>query len=420
MADTLEKIYDNTLTASSFDSNGEATIITTDSSTRHVLKDIKVIEGDTQLPINGKLQDNGHDLVALSANSSGSEIIGPSSSVKVKSGNIPFTHLDHVIGYQTSTTETGKLKIPFINGLSGKASNETTTDTVHSNTLDNGWRQYWTGIGPNNNTVYFHNDGNSVNITLIEDSSGGDLFYKTTAYRRNYFDGTRYVYYIDSGYLRRVDAHTTTNVGSSGTAYIAASGMSFSSNPALFGYKDEIAIGWAKVNTDEIYLFDLVNATARQIGYHAQNTFVAGGGRANGPWGLVKRTDGTYVMISQYTANVLRGWIINKDTTTFTSNTTANADIQVSLEQNAQDIDCSMAYIGSRVYYVSNSSPRSIRYVDFETNSPTQHIVGDHIINYNGYDLWGKEETPDATTVSNRTYNVNPSLKLRITGVTST
>ena len=42
MADTLTEIYRNTLTSSDFDSNGEATIVTTNSSTSHVIKNIQV------------------------------------------------------------------------------------------------------------------------------------------------------------------------------------------------------------------------------------------------------------------------------------------------------------------------------------------------------------------------------------------
>ena len=89
MADTLAEIYRNTLTSSSFDSNGEATIVTTDSSTSHVIKNIQVSDTDTNVPINGTLKVNDFDIVGLTANSSGSEIIAPSSTVKVKTSATP-------------------------------------------------------------------------------------------------------------------------------------------------------------------------------------------------------------------------------------------------------------------------------------------------------------------------------------------
>jgi hypothetical protein len=88
MADTLSEIYRDTLTASDFDSNGEATIVTTDSSTSHVIKSIQAAEVDSQLLLQGSLDINGFTIVGLTANSSGTEIIAPSSTVKVKTNNI--------------------------------------------------------------------------------------------------------------------------------------------------------------------------------------------------------------------------------------------------------------------------------------------------------------------------------------------
>ncbi len=84
MADTLAEIYRNTLTESSFDSNGEATIVTTNSSTSHVIKNIQVEDTDATIKVNGTLKVNDFDVVALTGSSSGSEIIAPSSTVKVK------------------------------------------------------------------------------------------------------------------------------------------------------------------------------------------------------------------------------------------------------------------------------------------------------------------------------------------------
>ena len=94
MADALGEIYRNTLTSSDFDSNGEATIVTTDSSTSHVIKNIQAVDADTNVPINGTLTINDFDIVGLTANSSGSEIIAPSSTVKVKTNALPLNYED--------------------------------------------------------------------------------------------------------------------------------------------------------------------------------------------------------------------------------------------------------------------------------------------------------------------------------------
>ena len=112
MADTLAEIYRNTLTESDFDSNGEATIVTTDSSTSHVIKNIQAVDTDTNIPINGTLKINDFDIVELTANSSGSEVIAPSSTVKVKTSAIPFSYED--IDFTTRRSATQYLSLIYI------------------------------------------------------------------------------------------------------------------------------------------------------------------------------------------------------------------------------------------------------------------------------------------------------------------
>ena len=104
MADTLAEIYRNTLTSSDFDSNGEATIVTTDSSTSHVIKNIQAVDTDTTLPLNATLKINDFDIVALTGNSSGSEVIAPSSTVKVKTSALPLTFVDQEFQSQNNNS----------------------------------------------------------------------------------------------------------------------------------------------------------------------------------------------------------------------------------------------------------------------------------------------------------------------------
>ena len=94
MADTLAEIYRNTLTSSSFDSNGEATIVTTNSSTSHVIKNIQAEDTDTTFKLNATLEINDFNIVALTGNSSGSEVIAPNSTVKVKTSALPLSFVD--------------------------------------------------------------------------------------------------------------------------------------------------------------------------------------------------------------------------------------------------------------------------------------------------------------------------------------
>jgi len=409
MADTLEKIYDNTLTDSSFDSNGEATIITTDSSTRHVIKDIKIIEGDADIPVSGKLQENGHDIVSLTANSSGSEIIGASSTVKVKTSNLPLTYVDHKISYSTSTTNVQTLTEPTVNGIGSKSSTST-TDISHSNwTQDSTWRQYWPNIGPNENDVYLHNNNNSTHRIYVINSSGSQIYSLSSSYRPHYFDGSRYIYYMSSSYLYRVDAHSSSP---SNTALINMGGQTYSTYPKMFGYKDEWIIGWS-TQAANAYVFDLTNNSVRPITGNQSHVLDFGSSNA----GIVKKTDGTFYIIEQEANNSLAAYLFDPVNTDYGSDP-VSPSLTVPLATTASEYTGSYAYVGSRVYYVGGGR---LNFVDFETDTPTQGFVStSHSYSQFGYDCWGTEATPDASTISGRTYNINPSLKLRITGVTST
>jgi hypothetical protein len=409
MADTLEKIYDNTLTDSSFDSNGEATIITTDSSTRHVIKDIKIIEGDADIPISGKLQENGHDLVGLTANSSGSEIIGTSSTVKVKTSNVPLNYVDHEVSYSTSSTNVQTLTEPTVNGIGSKSSTST-TDNAHSNwTQDSTWRQYWPNIGSSENDVYLHNNNNSTHRITVRNSSGSEIYNFTTSYRPHYFDGSRYIYYMSSQYLYQVDAHSSSP-SNNAIININAS-QTYSTNPKMFGYKDEWIIGWS-TQTANAYIFDLTNNSVRQLSGNQSNVFNFGARNA----GIVKKKDGTFYIIEQNGNNGLNAYLLDPVNTDY-GTSSVSPSVTVSLATAASDSTGSYAYVGSRVYYVGGSR---LNFVDFETDTPTQGSVStSHSYSQYGYDCWGTEATPDASTISGRTYNITPSLKLRITGVTS-
>ena len=103
MADTLAEIYRNTLTSSSFDSNGEATIVTTNSSTSHVIKNIQAEDTDT-LKLNATLEINDFNIVALTGNSSGSEVIAPNSTVKVKTSALPLSFVDQEFQNQNNNS----------------------------------------------------------------------------------------------------------------------------------------------------------------------------------------------------------------------------------------------------------------------------------------------------------------------------
>ena len=76
MADTLEEIYKATLTESSFNASGEATVITTDANTRYAIRDVQVKQ-ESSLNVEADLLVNDVTVANVTSSASGNEIIGP-------------------------------------------------------------------------------------------------------------------------------------------------------------------------------------------------------------------------------------------------------------------------------------------------------------------------------------------------------
>ena len=78
------------------------------------------------------------------------------------------------------------------------------------------------------------------------------------------------------------------------------------------------------------------------------------------------------------------------------------------------------AVIGSRLYYLNNDNLK-VAFIDFGPDTPTHGVIGTNTMAETyGSDLSIVERTPDSSTVSSRSGYPNPSLKLRVTGITST
>ena len=82
MAEQLKEFANLAITAASFDSNGEYNILTTNSTTQAVIKDIAATAGTNVTNSNIQIK-NGVSLVATGGASSGSEIVPVSRSVKL-------------------------------------------------------------------------------------------------------------------------------------------------------------------------------------------------------------------------------------------------------------------------------------------------------------------------------------------------
>lgn len=88
MADTFEEIYRATGLGATQLNDGEHTILTTDSSTRYVIKDMYV--NGTSNFTNSYLELNGFNVGSISQNATGSLIVPPSSTLKIKTTDYPY------------------------------------------------------------------------------------------------------------------------------------------------------------------------------------------------------------------------------------------------------------------------------------------------------------------------------------------
>ena len=95
--------------------------------------------------------------------------------------------------------------------------------------------------------------------------------------------------------------------------------------------------------------------------------------------------------------------------------TTSNADEHIATATAAH------AVVGTKFYYLNQASTRVVAAWDFDPDTPTHSIIGSGL----HYDTYGRDvtaviRTPSTSTINARSYGVTPSLKLRVTGITST
>ena len=97
MADTLDQIFMNTSLGATELTDGEHTLVTTDANTSYVIKDM-TINNPSILASDSHLELNGFNVSSATANATGSLIIPPSSTLKLKTGSTyPFQFLQDTI-----------------------------------------------------------------------------------------------------------------------------------------------------------------------------------------------------------------------------------------------------------------------------------------------------------------------------------
>lgn len=99
MADTLDQIFMNASLGSTELTDGEHTLVTTDANTSYVIKDM-TLSNASILASDSHLELNGFNVSSATANATGSLIIPPSSTLKLKTGSTyPIAYVeDEVMG----------------------------------------------------------------------------------------------------------------------------------------------------------------------------------------------------------------------------------------------------------------------------------------------------------------------------------
>jgi hypothetical protein len=160
MADTLDQIYMNTsLGGTEFDSDGEHTLLTTDANTSYVIKDMNVINTSSFTDTN--LELNGFSVGSLSSNATGSLIIPPSSTLKIKTTDYPLKVYEQKTAMSINTNGTVVQKEYF--DKSGNSVGTTQLGyTGNATTLNTQVRDIdLFTTGSNTYVVYVTTDGNS-------------------------------------------------------------------------------------------------------------------------------------------------------------------------------------------------------------------------------------------------------------------
>tara|TARA_B100000683_G_scaffold277557_1_gene336908 strand:+ start:2132 stop:3418 length:1287 start_codon:yes stop_codon:yes gene_type:complete len=428
MADTLTEIYRNTLTSSDFDSNGEATIVTTNSSTSHVIKNIQVSDTDANIKINGTLKVNDFDVVSLSANSSGSEIIAPSSTVKVKTNALPLTFQDAEFQTQNNSTNYRKQTVPStISGstqiiLSTDIYNDTNTIPSSMSGVDNTNRIIAYNLEGNNNHYVFATNGNQSNQAYIYSNSNSTLYTHNLGYTPQWFDGHRYAWWWrgdGNPGIYRVDTHSDSpsNVYIHNTT--ANNTGSQSSYARIFGVKDEWLFWWPEYNGGRMWAYNIATDTVTQISTSAANNVITE--TTVNRWYAIKRGTDSYRWVTPNGNSSLKYWDWTPSTVRGTGDLNNHTDlILTGTSQHFNAHGHGHAVFGSRLYYLNDDS-RKVSFIDFGPDTPTLGVVGTNdMSNTYGSDLSIVLRTPDSSTVNARSGYPNPSLKLRVTGITST
>lgn len=415
MADTLEEIYKATLTESSFNASGEATVITTDANTRYAIKDVQVKQESTSLSVNADLLVNDMPVANVTNSVTGSEIIGPSSTVKLKTSTYPLTYKDVYFGFipNVSPEQIDKKIKAFVNDVEDTALgfitsyNETPYGSISND-------QYLAHYQVHNNVaISLRHDGNSTTHMHVYNSSNGTLEQETTSYTPKAFDQKRYVYWLPSG--TNLKKYDTLNDTISNITY--SLGSASPSSYARFVYAGEDWF-WGTPQyggggtANQPFVFNAATETFTHASNNSsgQSTY----GYANDNMRAVY--DGSVIhVIRVNNDNNWSRYEVNPSTGSVSGASTFSGNDGPSMWSSSQWMD---AFDRKLWYYHSTGYLAYWDPSDGKFTVTTQQFSSTTPLGGRGHIFIG-HETPSSSTVNARTYNIEPSATYRITGVKS-
>lgn len=428
MADTLAEIHNATLQSSDFNSSGEATLFTTNSSTKHVIKAVQIEEGDSNFLVAPKLNISGMDVATLTGSATGSEIVGPSTAVKLTTSTFPLRYEDYQFVHQRDGNSLNAITFPRVNNIEGKTAtlNVNNHPIGHSNfTSTYQARGIYTELGPNNYTMYISNNGNNQTNLQIRQSDGTLVANYTDGYHPWWYDDTQYAYRYSgaTGYLQRLDVYTGTL---NSTWKQHTTNISNSQYARMLGVNDangntKYLTYWPVYNQGYLYYYDFDNDTVGNWVNNNANQVFSDYSRT---MRLLMKSDGSMLFLFMNNNSVIREYPFIPTSTDTPTYTNVNRSSGVQLWPTHTQ---GMQVVGSRLYYYSDSASGTpsgrLEYIDFDLSGESRFVDTGQTFGTSGgygYSVNLNKSTPSSSTVSSRTYNITPSFKIRMTGITST
>ena len=417
MADTLEEIYKATLSSSDFDSNGVKTIITTNASTSYVLKDVQVESSEAQVPIKANLLVNDMNVANIDSSVTGTEIVGPSSTVKIDASTYPLAYTDTYYQYLSSSSSLERNSSASIAGVAEDTlTNIKSTVTPAISLSSDDYVGYWQNVGPNNVVVNILYNNNDNTRHFIYDSSGTFITSVTNEYYApRAFDGSRYLYWFPSGSnMKKYDTWTDTTVD-----IPASIGSGTTSTYAKFMYAGNgLYFGWKNYTSNDVprrpFIFDSnKNTFTTMTNTNSANGFF-GNMSSEGVFATSDSTGNIYMAKVNNDSN----WDIYKISSGGSNTYVGQLSMGGSFNMQQTRQWCHGESDG-KIYFITQFA--KVAYYDSAAHSFTQTDItfnSGSFFNSKGHLTIGSL-TPSASTISARTYTLDPQVTYRVTGIKS-